>query len=55
MLLADLLPERRVRLLAIGQQGITAQVLCAIHYPSDVEAGQRLESAAVEQILSSDQ
>ncbi len=55
LLLADLLPERRQRLLNVGQQGIAARVTCGMHYPSDVEAGQRLARAAVAQILSSDQ
>lgn len=32
LLMADLLLERRVRLLAMDQQGITATVMCEIHY-----------------------
>ena len=55
LLLADLLPERRERLLAVGRQGMAARVTCGMHYPSDVEAGQRLGEAAVKQILLSSQ
>lgn len=55
LLLADLLPQRRERLLAVGRQGMAARVTCSIHYPSDVEAGQRLAQAAVAQILGSPQ
>lgn len=55
LLLADLLPERRERLLAVGHQGMAARVTCGLHYPSDVEAGQRLGQAAVQQILLSPQ
>ncbi|WP_236072442.1 phosphatase PAP2 family protein [Prochlorococcus marinus] len=55
LLLADLLPERRERLLAVGHQGMAARVTCGMHYPSDVEAGQRLGEAAVKQILRSPQ
>ena len=55
LLLADLLPERRERLLAVGYQGMAARVTCGMHYPSDVEAGQRLGNAAVQQILLSPQ
>ena len=55
LLLADLLPERRERLLAVGHQGMAARVTCGMHYPSDVEAGQRLGEAAVKQILLSPQ
>ena len=55
LLLADLLPERRERLLAVGYQGMAARVTCGMHYPSDVEAGQRLGKAAVQQILLSPQ
>ena len=54
-LLADLLPERRERLLHVGLMGGTSRNLCAVHYPSDVEAGQRLGEAAASQIIASDQ
>ena len=55
LLLADLMPERRERLLVVGRQGMAARVTCGMHYPSDVEAGQRLAKAAVDQILLSAQ
>ena len=55
LLLADLLPERRERLLQVGYQGMAARVTCGMHYPSDVEAAQRLGEAAVQQILVSPQ
>ena len=54
-LLADLLPERRTRLLAVGRHGGNSRVLCAVHYPSDVEAGQRLGAAAAAQLIRSPQ
>lgn len=53
LLLADLLPERRERLLQVGRQGMAARVTCGMHYPSDVEAGQRLAEAAALQIIGS--
>jgi acid phosphatase (class A) len=54
-LLADLVPERRARLLAVGSHGGNSRVLCGVHYPSDVEAGQRLGSAAAAQLLATSQ
>ena len=55
VLLADLVPERRERLLAVGLLGGTNRTICGLHYPSDVEAGQRLGDAAALQILHSSQ
>lgn len=54
-LLADLLPERRERLELVGRQGGAYRVLCGVHYPSDVEAGQRFGAAAARQIIASPQ
>lgn len=54
-LLADLVPERRERLQQIGRQGGANRVLCGVHYPSDVEAGQRLGAEAARQIIASSQ
>jgi len=54
-LLADLVPERRERLLAVGRHGGNSRVFCAVHYPSDVEAGQRLGAAAAAQLIQSPQ
>jgi acid phosphatase (class A) len=55
VLLADLVPERRERLLGVGLLGGTSRTVCGLHYPSDVEAGQRLGEAAALQILNSPQ
>ena len=55
ILLADLVPERRERLLAVGLLGGTSRTMCGLHYHSDVEAGQRLGEAAALQILNSPQ
>ena len=55
VLLADLVPERRERLLAVGLLGGTNRTMCGLHYPSDVEAGQQLGEAAALQILNSPQ
>jgi len=55
VLLADLVPERRQRLLAVGLLGGTGRTLCGLHYPSDVDAGQRFGEAAALQILASPQ
>ena len=55
VLLADLVPERRERLLAVGLLGGTSRTVCGLHYPSDIEAGQRLGEAAALQILNSPQ
>lgn len=54
-LLADLVPERRDRLIAVGLHGGAARVMCGMHYPSDVEAGQRLGAEAARQIIQSEQ
>jgi acid phosphatase (class A) len=54
-LLADLLPERRSRLEPVGRHGGFSRVLCGVHYPSDVNAGQRLGVAAAAQVIASPQ
>ncbi len=54
-LLADLVPERRSRLEAVGSHGGFSRVLCGVHYPSDVNAGQRLGVAAAAQVIASPQ
>lgn len=54
-LLADLLPHLRQRLLDVGMHGGFNRVLCGVHYPSDVEAGQRLGAAAAQQVIASPQ
>lgn len=54
-LLADLLPQRRERLLSTGLQGGSARVYCQVHYPSDVLAAQRLATALSAEIIASPQ
>ena len=54
-LLADLLPERRERLLEVGRQGGFARVTCGVHYPSDVLASQRLATAMAADVIASPQ
>ncbi|MFM1811806.1 MAG: Acid phosphatase [Cyanobacteriota bacterium] len=55
LLLADLLPERRERLLEVGLQGGFARSYCMVHYPSDVEASQRLAVAISRDVIASPQ
>ncbi|MEN9877710.1 MAG: Acid phosphatase [Cyanobacteriota bacterium] len=54
-LLADLLPERRERLLQVGLQGGYARSYCGVHYPSDVLASQRLAAAVAKDVIASPQ
>ena len=54
-LLADLLPERRQRLLQVGLQGGFARSTCGVHYPSDVLASQRLGEAISRDVIASPQ
>jgi acid phosphatase (class A) len=54
-LLADLLPERRERLLEVGRQGGYARSSCGVHYPSDVLASQRLGEAISRDVIDSPQ
>ena len=54
-LLADLVPERRERVLTIGSYGGANRVMCGVHYPSDVDAAQRFGRAAAAQIIASPQ
>jgi acid phosphatase (class A) len=42
LVLADLVPERREALLAQGRLVGVDRVIGGVHYPSDIEAGQRL-------------
>ncbi len=55
LLLADLLPERRERLLPVGLQGGYVRAYCAVHYPSDVLASQRLAEAFSQEVIASPQ
>lgn len=54
-LLANLMPERRQRLIEMGLHAGASRVYCGVHYPSDVEAGQRLGVAAAQQVIASPQ
>ena len=55
LLLADLLPQRRERLLAVGLQGGYARTYCVVRYPSDVLASQRLADAISRDVIASPQ
>jgi len=55
LLLSDLLPERRERILELGSYGGANRVMCGVHYPSDVLAAQRFAGAAAAQIIASPQ
>ncbi|MEB3275912.1 MAG: phosphatase PAP2 family protein [Cyanobacteriota bacterium] len=55
LLLADLLPERRERLLEVGLQGGYVRSYCVVHYPSDVLASQRLAGAISRDVIASPQ
>ncbi len=55
LLLADLVPERRDRLVQVGLQGGYARAYCGVHYPSDVEASQRLAEAISKELIASPQ
>jgi acid phosphatase (class A) len=46
--LAELVPERREALLERGRQVGVDRVIGGVHWPSDIEAGQRLGAALVE-------
>lgn len=52
LLLADLLPERRERILVLGSSGGANRVMCGVHYPSDVLAAQRFARGAAAQITA---
>jgi acid phosphatase (class A) len=55
LLLADLLPARRERLVEVGQQGGYVRAYCLVHYPSDVLASQRLAAAISRDVIASPQ
>jgi acid phosphatase (class A) len=55
LLLADLLSERRERLVQVGRQGGYARSYCVVHYPSDVLASQRLAEAISRDVIASPQ
>ena len=51
LLLADLMPEHREALLERGQQIGYLRVVAGVHYPSDIEVGQRLGEVFASGIL----
>lgn len=53
MLLSDLFPERKEEIMAVGREFGFARVVCGMHYPSDVMAGQRLATVLSEEVLRS--
>ncbi len=55
LLMADLLPQRRERILEVARQAGHARTYCGVHYPSDIEAAQRIAAAAATQIINSPQ
>lgn len=55
LLLADLVPERRDRLVPVGLQAGYARTYCGVHCPSDVEASQRLAQVFSKELIASPQ
>jgi len=55
MVLADLAPDRREALLAQGRLVGVDRVIGGVHYPSDIEAGQRLGHKLAEMWLADPQ
>ncbi len=51
-ILAELFPEKREKLLARGKLMGEDRVIAGIHFPSDVEAGQKLGRAIAEKLLA---
>jgi len=52
-LLADLLPERSAQLLARSAEFARQRMVCGVHFPSDLEAGQRGAAWLMEHMHSS--
>jgi len=55
LVLAELAPDRREALLAVGRQVGVDRVIGGVHYPSDIEAGQRLSVRLTETWLANPQ
>jgi acid phosphatase (class A) len=49
-LLADMLPERRAQLLARAAEYARQRMVCGVHFPSDLEAGQRGAAWLIERL-----
>jgi hypothetical protein len=54
LLLAQLAPERKPELIARGAQIAIDRVIGGVHWPSDIEAGQRLGRKLAEDLLTTD-
>jgi acid phosphatase (class A) len=50
-LLADMVPERRVQLLGRAREFAWQRVVCGVHFPSDLEAGEKAARWLSEQLL----
>ncbi|HEX8911947.1 MAG TPA: phosphatase PAP2 family protein, partial [Humisphaera sp.] len=53
LLLAEAFPAKRDALMARGKEIGTNRVLAGMHWPTDVEAGQKLGAAVAERLLAS--
>jgi acid phosphatase (class A) len=51
ILLANMIPEKRVQLFARGRQLGARRVVLGVHFPSDVEAGRRAATAIATALL----
>jgi acid phosphatase (class A) len=52
LLLAEIAPERAQIILARGREYGESRIVCAVHYPSDVHAGELLASAVVARLYA---
>jgi acid phosphatase (class A) len=52
LILAEVAPERAQPLLARGREYGESRIVCEVHYPSDVAAGQVIATAVVERLYS---
>merc|ERR1712113_1275316 len=51
-LLSAVYPDLKDRLLQVGIAGVFARANCGVHYPSDVEAGQKLGKSAALKMMA---
>jgi acid phosphatase (class A) len=52
LILAEIAPEHTQPLLARGREYRESRIVCEVHYPSDVAAGQVIATAVVERLYS---
>jgi acid phosphatase (class A) len=50
LVLAEIAPDRAQAILSRGREYDESRVVCAVHYPSDVAAGELIAAAVVEQL-----